>query len=514
MTKDTRRILYLDCFSGISGDMFLGAMLDAGASFERIKAGLSLLGLDSEFSLLNEPGQRQGITGTSFDVIVHKHGHDHDHDHDHDHEHGHGHGHSHGHDHDHSHDHDHDHSHEHGHSHEHDHEHHHEHDHEHGHSHGDDHGHIHAHDHDHAHEHDHEHEHEHSHEHGRSYAQIRTLIEQSALNDKVKQTALAVFAVIGEAEAAVHGVTLEDVHFHEVGAVDSIVDIVGAALALADLEITEVVCSPLVDGSGTILCQHGMIPVPVPAVARMLQNTDIPFSTCDIPTELITPTGMGIVKALADSFGAMPAMRVQSVGYGFGQREIGRLNALRVFIGEAAAEMKIEPDRDISNAANFIGSEVKSDATILPADSQTDTILLLECQIDNSTGEELGRAAELLMQAGAFDVSLIPVFMKKYRPGTLIQVVAAPGLEKELVEILFAETGTIGVRRQLVQRHTMQRESVKVTTEYGEARVKITSWQGVSKIHPEYEDAAALAKKSGISYADAVQAIMTAYRAL
>ncbi|MGI6298534.1 MAG: nickel pincer cofactor biosynthesis protein LarC [Saccharofermentanales bacterium] len=437
MTEGTPKILYLDCFSGISGDMFLGAMLDAGASLEKIKAGLSLLGLDSEFTLVSEPGQRQGITGTSFDVIVHKLSllHSHNHDHEHSHDHGHGHDHDHGHDHGHGHDHDHD----------------------------------------------------HGHEHGRSYAQIRALIEQSALEDQVKQTALAVFAVIAEAEAAVHGVAIEDVHFHEVGAIDSIVDIVGAALALADLGINQIVCSPLVDGSGTILCQHGTIPVPVPAVARMLKGADIPFSTCDIPTELITPTGMGIVKALAGSFGAMPAMRIHSVGYGFGQREIGRLNALRVFIGEPAA---------------------------VEQPSNADTVLLLECQIDNSTGEELGRAAELLMQAGAFDVSLIPVFMKKYRPGTLFQVVAPLQTEQALVQILFAETGTIGVRRQLVQRHTMQREIVKVMTEFGEARVKVTNWQGTTKAHPEYEDVAALAGRAGISYSQAVQAILAAYQTL
>lgn len=444
MTKGTQKILYLDCFSGISGDMFLGAMLDAGASLEKIKAGLSLLGLDSEFTLVSEPGQRQGITGISFDVLVHKRGQPH----------------SHGREHEHSHDHEHDHEHEHGHGH--------------------------GHDHGHGHEHGHSHDHNHNHEHGRSYAQIRALIEQSALEDKVKQTALAIFAVIAEAEAAVHGVAIEDVHFHEVGAIDSIVDIVGAALALADLGITNVVCSPLVDGSGTILCQHGTIPVPVPAVARMLKGTDIPFSTCDIPTELITPTGMGIVKALAGSFGAMPAMRILSVGYGFGQREIGRLNALRVFVGETADVQ--QPD--------------------------TDTVLLLECQIDNSTGEELGRAAELLMQAGAFDVSLIPVFMKKYRPGTLFQVVAPLKAEQALVQILFAETGTIGVRRQLVQRHTMQREVIKVMTEYGEARVKVTNWQGTTKARPEYEDVAALASKAGISYSQAAQAILAAYQSL
>ena len=414
------KILYLDCFSGISGDMFLGAMLDIGASPERIRQDLSLLGLDTEFKILIEKTARQGITGISFDVLVSQHTHDHEHDHDSDH--------------------------------------------------------------------DHEHEHERSHHaHGRSYAQITGMISQAPLKAIVKERALAIFAVIAEAEAAVHGVPVADVHFHEVGAIDSIVDIVGAAIALDDLGIDHLVCSPLVDGSGTILCQHGLIPVPVPAVARMLEDTDIPFCTSDCPTELITPTGMAIVKTLCSTFGNMPPLKIQRVGYGFGQRDIGRLNALRIFLGDTAS------DPDSSGTTK-------------------DQVLMLECQVDNSTGEVLGYAADRMMQAGAHDVCLIPVFMKKFRPATMLQIIAPPEMEQTLVEILFAETGTIGVRRQIVERHTMAREWTTVITPDGSARVKVVHCGSLTKAYPEYTDAITLAEQTGLSYVAVCDRIMNAYR--
>ena len=375
-----------------------------------------------------------------------------------------------------------------------------------------------------AHDHDHDHNHDHDHApapvyphqpHGRTYEQIRTLIDRAALEEPVRHMAQAIFAVIAEAEAAVHGVTIEAVHFHEVGAIDSIVDIVGAALAIHSLGIDEIVCSPLVDGSGTICCQHGIIPVPVPAVARMLKGTAIPFRTSDVPTELITPTGMGIVKALCQRFGSMPSIQVQAVGYGFGQREIGRLNALRVFVGEAVAaapDARIDAEGKAPDGAMIGSADGPTTLFICEGNRTTDdVVLLLECQIDNSTGEALGHAADALLKAGAFDVSLIPVFMKKFRPGTLLQIVAPPDLEDTLVTLLFAETGTIGIRRQLVERYTMAREWVTVTTPDGSARVKVTRHGDISKAYPEYEDAVALAGQAGISYPDAVQRIMAAW---
>jgi len=333
------------------------------------------------------------------------------------------------------------------------------------------------------------------------------LIEHSTLKASVKQRAQAIFAVVAEAEAAVHGVTIDDVHFHEVGAIDSIVDIVGAALALDDLGIEQVVCSPLVDGSGTIRCQHGIIPVPVPAVSRMLMGTNIPFRTSDCPTELITPTGMAIVKALSASFGSMPSLQVRAIGYGFGQRDIGRLNALRVFHGVSAPGQNKNDSASVSERVLNAQTEQTEQTGIDP-----DKVVLLECQIDNSTGEALGYAAERLMQAGALDVCLIPVFMKKFRPATLIQIVAKPATEAPLVEILFAETGTIGVRRQVIERYTMSREWATVSLDGQNIRVKVVRFGNVTKAYPEYADATALAVRSGMSFPEACERIMTAYR--
>lgn len=259
------------------------------------------------------------------------------------------------------------------------------------------------------------------------------------------------------------------------------------------------------DGSGTIRCQHGIIPVPVPAVSRMLMGTTIPFRTSDCPTELITPTGMAIVKALSASFGIMPSLQVRAIGYGFGQRDIGRLNALRVFHGTLAPSQKMD------------GIELASTA-VTPATraSQTgidpETVVLLECQIDNSTGEALGHAAERLMQAGALDVCLIPVFMKKFRPATLIQIVAKPSTESRLVGILFAETGTIGIRRQIVERYTMSREWATVHMDGQTVRVKVTRFGDLTKAYPEYSDAAAWAEQSSLSFPEACERIMTVYR--
>ena len=231
------------------------------------------------------------------------------------------------------------------------------------------------------------------------------MIEQSALGERVRSISLDIFRTIGLAEAAVHGKALADVHFHEVGAVDSIVDIVGAALAFEDLAIDTVVSSPLSDGSGWINCQHGLIPVPVPAVMKMLEGTQIPYKTGTADTELVTPTGMGIVKTLCHYYGSMPDMRVIKSGYGFGQREIGRLNALRAVLGEPADRPGIEAD------------PVKA--------VYDEDVLLLSCNIDNSTPEQLGFAADQLMKAGALDVGFIPLMMKKWRPAHLLQIVTA-----------------------------------------------------------------------------------------
>lgn len=278
------KILYFDCFSGISGDMTMGALLDAGGDAEALKRDLAKLNLGDAFHLHIQKKLKNGVMSTHVDVATdHVHG-DHDHDHDHDHEH--------------EHDHEHDHEHEH--------------------------------DHDHDHEHDHDHGHTHEHVH-RGLSDVTAVIEQSGLEPEVKETAKKIFRTLAEAEAKMHGTTVDEVHFHEVGAIDAIVDVCGAAILLHQLKPDRIVCSKINVGTGYVQCAHGLFPVPAPAVAEILRGE--PYFMGPGRGELCTPTGAAIVKTMADEFGRMPVMEVESVGYGAGVREMDTLNALRVFIG-------------------------------------------------------------------------------------------------------------------------------------------------------------------------------------
>lgn len=282
------KILYFDCFSGISGDMTMGALLDAGGDAEALKRDLAKLNLGDAFHLHIQKKLKNGVMSTHVDVATdHVHG-DHDHEHDHDHDH----------DHDHEHEHDHDHDHEH--------------------------------DHDHDHEHDHDHGHTHEHVH-RGLSDVTAVIEQSDLEPEVKETAKKIFRTLAEAEAKMHGTTVDEVHFHEVGAIDAIVDVCGAAILLHQLKPDRIVCSKINVGTGYVQCAHGLFPVPAPAVAEILRGE--PYFMGPGRGELCTPTGAAIVKTMADEFGRMPVMEVESVGYGAGVREMDTLNALRVFIG-------------------------------------------------------------------------------------------------------------------------------------------------------------------------------------
>lgn len=276
------KILYFDCFSGISGDMTMGALLDAGGDAEALKRDLAKLNLGDAFHLHIQKKLKNGVMSTHVDVATdHVHGdHDHEHHHDHDHEH----------------------------------EHEHEHDH----------------DHDHDHEHDHEHGHTHEHVH-RGLSDVTAVIEQSGLEPEVKGTAKKIFRTLAEAEAKMHGTTVDEVHFHEVGAIDAIVDVCGAAILLHQLKPDRIVCSKINVGTGYVQCAHGLFPVPAPAVAEILRGE--PYFMGPGRGELCTPTGAAIVKTMADDFGRMPVMEVESVGYGAGVREMDTLNALRVFIG-------------------------------------------------------------------------------------------------------------------------------------------------------------------------------------
>ncbi|MEH7010143.1 LarC family nickel insertion protein [Neobacillus niacini] len=323
------KTLYFDCFSGVSGDMVIGALIDAGADPVKLVEELKKLNIEDEYELTWKKVVKNGITSTKFDVLLdkHDHHHHHDHGHSHNHDHHHDHGHSHSHDHDHSHDHHHDHEHTHTHDHDHEHEHVHVHTHDHQHDH------EHTHDHDHQHDHEHTHDHDHHHHDHRSYKDIVRLIEEADFSQQVKDTALRIFKKIAEAEGLIHGVPLDNVHFHEVGAVDSIIDIIGTAILIDQLEISVIKSSPIPVGTGKIRIDHGIYPVPAPATLEILKG--IPIEHSEVRAELATPTGAAIVSVLAEEFCSIPSMKVSSIGYGAGTKTFkDHPNVVRVIIGE------------------------------------------------------------------------------------------------------------------------------------------------------------------------------------
>ncbi len=306
----------------------------------------------------------------------------------------------------------------------------------------------------------------------RHLPQIEQIIENARLGGRIAERARAVFRRLAEAEARVHGTSVERVHFHEVGAADAIVDIVGACAALETLGVDRIECSPIPTGSGTVTCAHGVMPVPAPATAQLLRG--VALADCPEPGELTTPTGAAILTTLAERFGPLPAMTLTAVGSGAGSRQgKTRPNMLRVLIGEPAAA----------------------------ADGETcDTVALLETQVDDATGQVLGHAAEVLLAAGALDVTIVPIIMKKGRPGQLLTVVCRPGDADALAEVVFAETGTLGVRLGTAARLKLARETQPVGTPFGTVRVKIgRRGERVVRVWPEYEDCAAAARKAGVA---------------
>lgn len=302
------KTLYFDCFSGISGDMVIGALIDAGADPNILKEELKKLHIEDEYELKWKKIVKNGITSTKFDVLLNPHVHEHSHHHEHHHEHEHSHDHHHHHTHDHHHSHDHHHQHTHDHHHSHDHHHHHT--------------------HDHHHIHDHHHHHDH-----RPYQDIVRMINDAGFSDEIKEMALKIFKKIGEAEGLIHGIPLERVHFHEVGAVDSIIDIIGTAILIHHLDIDIIKSSPIPTGTGRIHIDHGIYPVPAPATLEILKG--VPIEQSDIRAELTTPTGAAIIAVLAEEFCSLPSMKVDSIGYGAGTKTFkDRPNVLRVIIGE------------------------------------------------------------------------------------------------------------------------------------------------------------------------------------
>ncbi len=429
------RIAYLDCFSGMSGDMFLGALIGAGVSAKLLQGTVAALHLGArlEISKVN----RSGITATKVDVLVHgekelpreefwaqqeaTHSHTHDH----------GSGHT------------------------------------------------------------HEHAHSHSasgpapHSHGRALSDIKRIVQNAAISAQAKKTAIQIFEALGAAEAKIHNMDIESVHFHEVGAVDAMVDIIGAAVGVEALGVDEIICSPLNVGGGTVKCAHGTFPIPAPATVELLHGA--PVFSSGIQAELLTPTGAAIVKTLATRFGAFPEMKIEKSGYGAGTRDFpGHANVVRLTIGEAASH--------------------------LAANTSQETISVLEANLDDLNPQVFGYVLDRLLAEGALDVFSVPVQMKKSRSGTLLTILCRPEDAAKFTQIVFTETTTLGVRQRQERRNTLARRWVPVSTPWGEVRMKIASLNGtVTNYAPEYEDCRRIAEEKHVPLKSVMQGAMQAY---
>lgn len=332
---------------------------------------------------------------------------------------------------------------------------------------------------------------------------VLKIIDSAAdLSAKVKEDAGRIFRRLAEAEAAVHGTDINKVHFHEVGAVDAILDVVGACLALELLGVTRIVCSSIPTGSGTVTCSHGVMPVPAPATAELLKG--VPIATTDEIGELTTPTAAAILTTLAESFGPIPAMTVRAIGYGAGTRD-GRTrpNVLRVLVGDATASA---PSTDPNDAGPRAALE-------------TDEIVILETNLDDATPQIIGHCMERLLAAGALDVYTVPIQMKKSRPGVLLTVLCDESRAAELERLIFAETPTFGIRRHRAQRTKLARRHETVSTPFGEIRMKlgeggdVGGGVGIRTATPEFEDCKAAALRSGVPLRDVLAAARSAFDA-
>jgi pyridinium-3,5-bisthiocarboxylic acid mononucleotide nickel chelatase len=434
------RIGYLDCFSGISGDMLLGAMVDAGVPLSLLSDTANSLGVGARLEAVKV--MRGGLTATRVKVLtsegaasepmpssrdVHSN-------------------------------------------------------HEHAHSHSD----AHSHDHPPSHQHAPPPAHDHEHTHHRSLSTILGIIRSAPLDGIVKDRASRAFQLLGEAEAGIHSIPIERVHFHEVGAVDTIVDIVCAAAGAASLGIDRWMASPLNVGSGTVRCAHGTLPVPAPATLALLG--DAPIYSAGPPMERVTPTGASVLRMLDVEYAALPSLRVSATGYGAGGRETpGEPNVLRLLVGEA------------------------SDA----AHSAVEPIVVIETVIDDSTPQLLAYVSELLLTAGAWDVYRVPVQMKKGRTGVQLTVLASPDLLPTLRDLLFRETTTIGLHWRIENKISLEREFATVETEWGPVRMKVARWPSgdVANASPEYEDCRKLAAQHAVPLKQVMQETARLYAA-
>ena len=412
--------LYLDLFSGISGDMFIGALVDLGVNPAALEKELAKLQLDG-YHLHYTRAHKGSIAGTKFDVHLsddHHHHHDsHGHDHSHDHEHGHGH-----------------------------------------------------------HHHSHSETAHHSHDHQRNFAEIKQLIEASGLSSWVKQKSIAVFERIAAAEGKIHGLPAEQVHFHEVGAIDSIVDIVGSCIGLELLGKPRVLASQVTDGNGWVDCAHGRFPIPAPATLEILAARGVSVTQCSEPHELVTPTGAALVAELAESLGPMEGLVPEKIGFGLGARENkSRPNVLRAILGHVEARASTH-------------------------DWETDTIEVLETNLDDLNAEILGYFVEKALGSGALDVFHTPIQMKKNRPGVLLTVLCARADGDKFCRLILTETTSFGVRRYAVERRKLHRAVREVQTLYGRVSVKIGRLDGkIVQAAPEFEHCKKVAVEAGVA---------------
>ena len=449
------KILYFDCATGISGNMAIGALLEICDGEQYLRDELAKLEVPG-YQLNVIKRDSHGIGGTYVEVLeantgipvdaMHDgnknvgssatlglhHGHTHSHHHELDSSPEH---HSHGHYHDHIHDHSLD-------------------------------------NHCHNHQDDNDNNHNHNYVH-RTYADIKQIIEDSGITEDAKNLSKSMFHKVAVAEAKVHGKPIDEVHFHEVGAIDSIVDIVSVAILMDYIKPDRVISSVVSDGYGTIKCAHGVLSVPVPATSMIYKNEHIRFKQIEVPTELVTPTGAAIISTFAESYGLMPEMNLNKIGIGVGSRNIGGPNTLRVFLGE--------------------------DVTA-EGETQNGDIIVINSNIDDSSGEDLGYVLEKLMDAGALDVSYAPIFMKKNRPSYRLEVICRAETREKLSEIIFDETTTIGVRYYPVQREELTRVRTLVDTELGQIEAKqVSTISGHTYTYPEYESMKSIASELGIS---------------
>lgn len=432
-------VLYLECRSGISGDMTVAALLDLGASEKKLREALASLPLHG-YEIKISRVKKSGLDACDFAVILDDAHENHDHDMEY----------------------------LHGdmqvHNHVNDHE---------EHTHG-----QYMHEGDRRHEHTRADGHTHHHVH-RGLPQIRQIIESGALSEGAKRLAFRIFDILADAEAKAHGVPREEVHFHEVGAVDSIVDIVAVAVCLDDLAPDCIVVSALSEGTGTVRCQHGILPIPVPAVTNIVTAYGLPIHHTQVLGELVTPTGAAIAAAVMQKHNDLPAdYTIERVGIGAGKRSYETAGILRA--------MWIRP---------------------LTAGHQ---IVKLEANIDDATGEQLAYCMDCLMKSGARDVSFVPIYMKKNRPAYEVHVICDPCDVQCMEEILFRETTTIGIRRCVMERTVMDREVRAVETAYGTAHVKECRYGDIRKIYPEYESVRALCQKTKLEFRKVYQAVLDA----